>query len=65
MRIGSRLAMIFLILVAALHLVRMALHVELRVDGREIPQWASILAVIGPGALAFLLWREGGAGSAR
>jgi hypothetical protein len=62
MRIGARLAMIFLILVAALHLLRLAFGVEVLVGGVRIPPWASVLAVIGPGTLAGLLWRERGGG---
>ena len=62
MKIGSRLAMIFMIAVAGLHLLRMVFHVEITVGGKQVPEWASLLGVIVPGALAFLLWRERGGG---
>jgi len=65
MKIGSRLAMILLLLVAALHLVRMALRVEIRVGEVVVPEWASLLGVIVPGALAILLWRERDGGGRR
>jgi hypothetical protein len=34
------------------------MSVEIAVDGTLIPQWASILGVLVPGALAFWLRRE-------
>ena len=52
-------ATIFLSLVAGLHLLRLVLQVEIAVGDTEIPMWASMLAVVGPGALAIWLWREG------
>ncbi len=48
----------FLGLVALLHLARLVFSVEVVIGGAAIPAWASVLAVIVPGALAVGLWRE-------
>ena len=60
MRIGSLLAMIFLIVVSFLHLLRLIFGLDFTVGDVFIPMWASIVAVVGPGLIAFLLWRERG-----
>jgi hypothetical protein len=48
----------FLSLVAVFHLLRLLFQVRVTVGSFEIPMWASVLAVLGPGALAVWLWRE-------
>jgi hypothetical protein len=52
------LATLFLSLVALLHLLRLVFQVPVTVGSTEIPMWASVFAVVGPGALAVWLWRE-------
>jgi len=49
---------VFLAFVAVIHLLRLVFQVEVLVGGATVPMWASIVAVIGPGALALWLWRE-------
>lgn len=58
MKPAALLATLFLSVVAALHLLRLFLQVQLTVGNTAIPIWASVLAVLGPGALAVWLWRE-------
>ncbi len=48
----------FLSIVAALHLLRLLFQVQLAVASTAIPMWASVIGVVGPGALAVWLWRE-------
>ncbi len=58
MKPAALVAVIFLGLVALVHVVRLALQVEVVVGGALIPLWVSLFAVLGPGALAIWLWRE-------
>jgi hypothetical protein len=58
MKPAALLATVFLSLVALLHVLRLVFQVQFIVGGTEIPMWASVLAVVGPGALAVWLWRE-------
>jgi intracellular septation protein A len=47
-----------LALVAIAHLIRLALGWEVTVNELDIPGWASGIAVVVSGGLAFMLWRE-------
>ena len=58
MKPAASVATLVLSVVAVLHLLRLLFQVPVTVDGIVIPMWASILAVIGPSALAVWLWRE-------
>ena len=58
MKPAALVAALFLDAVAALHLVRLLLQVQIMVGGYEIPMWFSILGVLGPGLLAAWLWIE-------
>jgi H+/Cl- antiporter ClcA len=58
MKTGSLVAMIFVCAVGALHVVRLIFGISIVVGDVNIPQWASLLAVIGMGLIAGLLWRE-------
>lgn len=58
MKPAASLATIFLALVAVLHVVRLLFRVDVTVGSTAIPMWASVLAILGPGALAVWLWRE-------
>ena len=51
-------AVVFLSLVALLHLLRLLFQVPVTVGSTEIPLWASVLGIIGPGALAAWLCYE-------
>ena len=48
--------LLFLFIVALLHLLRLMFSVDVTVDGMVIPMWASIFACVGPAALAVWLW---------
>lgn len=50
--------LVFLSIVALLHLFRLLFGVGITVDGVVIPMWASIFACLGPAALAVWLWLE-------
>lgn len=58
MKTGSLLAFIVFVLVALAHVVRLVFNAEVTIDGTIIPQWVSVVGVIVPGLIAFLLWRE-------
>ena len=49
---------IFLALVALAQFLRLVLQVEVTAGGVRIPLWASAVACVVTGGLAFLLWRE-------
>lgn len=58
MKPAAMVATFFLSAVAVLHVLRLVFQVQVTVDGSEVPMWASIIAVIGPGLIAVWLWRE-------
>ena len=58
MKTGSLLAVIVFILVAIAHLMRIVNGTEIVIGGIDIPQWISVVAVIVPGLIAWLLWKE-------
>jgi hypothetical protein len=58
MKTGSLLAMLLLTLVAIAHLLRLVTSTDVTVGGWIVPQWVSVMGVIVPAAIAFLLWRE-------
>lgn len=58
MRPAGLVVIVFLTLVALIHALRLIFSVEVTVGDAPLPMWVSWLAVVGPGALAFWLWRE-------
>ena len=58
MKIGSMLAILLFTLVAIAHLVRLFYGMDVTVDGWSVPPWVSMVGVIVPAAIVFLLWRE-------
>ncbi len=58
MKTGSLLAIIVFVLVAIAHLLRVISGTEIEVGDSDIPQWVSVVGVIIPGIIAWLLWRE-------
>ncbi len=58
MKPAALVATVFLSLVAVLHVLRLLFQVQVTAGSIEIPMWASVLAVLGPGAVALWLWRE-------
>ncbi len=58
MRPATLLACLFLCLVAAGHLLRIALGIEVIVDDVAIPMWPSVLAAVVTIGLAIGLWRD-------
>lgn len=58
MRPAALVAIVFLTLVALIHLLRLILRVEVAIGDALLPFWVSWLAVVGPAALAIWLWRE-------
>ena len=51
-------ATLFLSAVAVLHVLRLVFQVQVTAGSVTVPMWPSVLAVLGPGALAVWLWRE-------
>ena len=58
MKPAALVATLLLSVIAVLHLLRLIFQLQFIVGGTEIPMWASVLAVLGPGALAIWLWQE-------
>ncbi len=58
MKTGSLLAVIVFVLVAIAHLMRIATDTEIVIGGSNIPQWISLVGVVVPGLIAWLLWKE-------
>lgn len=58
MKIGSKIAIIVFSIVAIAHLLRVIFGTSLIIGTWNAPMWISILGVIGPGAIAWMLWRE-------
>ncbi len=59
MKTGTLLAMIFFVVFAVFHLLRLLFGVTIVIGGTTVPLWASILAFLVSGILAVMLWREG------
>ncbi len=58
MKTGSKLAIIVFSIVAILHLLRMVFGVSLTMGSWSAPQWISVVGVVGPGVIAWMLWKE-------
>lgn len=58
MKIGTLLAIVVFVLVALAHLVRLIDRTEVLVGTMVLPLWASVLGVVVPGVIAWLLWKE-------
>ncbi len=58
MKTGSKLAIILFSVVATAHLLRMVFAVDLIIGVWHTPQWVSVLGVVGPGTIAWMLWHE-------
>ncbi len=58
MKTGPRLAMIVFIAVALAHLLRLIDGTEVTIGGWPVPAWASVVGVVVPAAIAWLLWRD-------
>ena len=58
MKTASLVAIIFLVVVAIMHLLRLVLYVEVKVGSMIVPMWISILAFVFTCGLAIMLWLE-------
>jgi hypothetical protein len=58
MKTGTLLAIILFVLVAVAHLFRLVDRTEVVVGTMVVPLWVSVLGVVVPGLIAWLLWRE-------
>ena len=54
----TMITVLFLAIVAAAHLLRLLLGVEVTVGGTLVPLWVSVIACVVPAGLAVGLWRE-------
>ena len=54
----TMIAVLFLFLVATMHIGRLIFQVEVVVDERVMPQWISIFGFIVPAALGLMLKKE-------
>ena len=58
MKTGTFVAMIFLVLVAIAHILRVIWQVEVVVGSYDVPMWMSYAAVIMSLVLAGAMWNE-------
>jgi uncharacterized membrane protein len=58
MKTGTFVTMIFLVLVAIAHILRVVMQVEVIVAGYFVPMWMSYAAVILTSVLAAAMWNE-------
>jgi len=58
MKTGSKLAIIVFSIVATAHLLRLLFAVSLTIGNWSVPQGLSVLGFVGPGTIAWMLWRE-------
>lgn len=56
MKLSTIIAVVFLSLVSAAHLLRLIFQAQLTLNAKEIPMWMSLAAFIFTGALAIWLW---------
>jgi hypothetical protein len=61
MKTGTSLAIALFTLVALAHLLRLLTGAQITLNGQAVPQWVSLLGVVVPAGVAWLLWRERGA----
>ena len=54
----TMVAVLVLLVVAAAHAARLAMNVDVVVDGYQVPMSVSIAGAIVAGLLALLVWRE-------
>lgn len=58
MKPATLLSTVLLVLIGALHLLRLASGAPVTVEGMEIPLWASVPAALVTLGLALGVWRE-------
>jgi hypothetical protein len=58
MKTGTFIAMIFLVLVAIAHILRVITKVEVLVGTYSVPMWMSYVAVVLTVVLAAAMWNE-------
>lgn len=58
MKPAAFVTILFLGLVALAHLARLVLGVEVTAGTASVPMWASWVALVFTGGLAFALWQE-------
>lgn len=58
MKTGSKLAITLFSLVAIAHLLRLLYATPITVSDWDVPQWISLIGVVVPGGVAWMLWRE-------
>jgi hypothetical protein len=56
-QVGLRVAAIVSGMISLAHLWRVLIHLEIRLGAHDLPQWVSVVAVIGAGAVCLWLWR--------
>ena len=54
----TTLAVVVFSVVAAVHLLRLALGWAVTIDGLVVPMWVSVLGAVIAAAFAYALWRE-------
>jgi hypothetical protein len=58
MRPGTRIAVTLFLIIAFAHLLRLIFMVPITAGEWRVPQWISLLGVVLPLVVAWLLWKE-------
>ena len=54
----TAIAAVIVVLMALVHVFRLAFGWEITIQGSVVPMWVSVLGTVIAGGLAVLLWRE-------
>ncbi len=54
----TAIAAVIFVLMALVHVFRLAFGWEITIQGSVVPMWVSVLGTVIAGGLAVLLWRE-------
>ncbi len=54
----TAIAAVIFVLMALVHVFRLAFGWEITIQGSVVPMWVSVLGAVIAGGLAFMLWRE-------
>lgn len=54
----TKFAAVFFLIISFVHILRLAAHWDVMVNGLLIPQWVSIPGFLVAALLAFMLWKE-------
>jgi len=54
----TTVAIVLFVVIALVHVLRLALHWPVVINGMAVPEWVSVVAALATAILAVMLWRE-------